>query len=115
MCLSVVQEYSSEIREAPLVTFAVAVALAFEANNFVKFFKFLRCVVDSWHVSPVCYTAPCRRDFVVCMCQVLQTICCMLNTCVWHVSYICVVGVHACHLHVVETLLCARDNVSHML
>lgn len=42
VCSSVVQEYSPEVREAPLVTFAVAVALAFEENNFVKFFKLLK-------------------------------------------------------------------------
>jgi predicted PurR-regulated permease PerM len=42
LCASVVREYSEGVREAPLVVFAVAVALAFEENNFVKFFKLFR-------------------------------------------------------------------------
>ena len=99
MC-SIVQDYSPESSKSPEVTFAVDTALAFESNNFIKFFKLVKCVT---HVCVVlamtthmylCSDGSNQHDYAHVYTMQVQTLTCLfllphrsatfLNSCLLH-------------------------------
>ena len=69
---SFVEEYSAHVRQHPQVKFAVDCALAFDSNNFVKFFKLLRCIVVTVIYCPYLTGVffLCRSASFLCACAV---------------------------------------------